>query len=73
MDKELKGLFNFQHFQGNDKLNKVISATLDRYGMEEIELDDLDMVNAAGNANLGKTLGPSDKERVETPWGDASI
>lgn len=60
MDKELRGLFNYQHFQGNEKLNSVISKTLDKYNMEEIELDDLDMVNAAGidhNGIFGQNVG----------------
>lgn len=49
MDKTLKGLFAYQKFEGNSKLDKLISETESRVG---VALDDsqLDMVNAAATA-----------------------
>ena len=46
MENKLKGLFGYQKFEGNSKLDKLISETESRVGMV---LDDsqLDMVNAA--------------------------
>lgn len=49
MDKTLKGLFAYQKFEGNSKLDKLIRETESRVG---VALDDsqLDMVNAAATA-----------------------
>lgn len=46
MDKKLRGLFGYQKFEGNSKLDKLISETESRVGVE-LNDDQLDMVNAA--------------------------
>lgn len=51
MDKKLKGLFGYQKFEGNSKLDKLIAETESRVGIE-LNDEELDMVNAAG-AMLG--------------------
>ena len=46
MDKKLRGLFGYQKFEGNSKLDKLISETESRVGVE-LNDNELDMVNAA--------------------------
>lgn len=46
MDKKLRGLFGYQKFEGNSKLDKLISETESRVGVE-LNDEQLDMVNAA--------------------------
>lgn len=46
MDKTLKGLFAYQKFEGNSKLDKLIAETESRVGVA-LNDDELDMVNAA--------------------------
>ena len=52
MGNELKKLFDFQRFHQNKRLAEIISETESRYSLKEIEFDDLDMVNAAGDINI---------------------
>ena len=48
MDKMIKGLFDYQRFEENDKLARIIKMTEDKYSGKELALDELEMVNAAG-------------------------
>ena len=45
----LEKLFDFQNFENNSRLAKLISQTEARYA-KELSDDELDMVNAAGQA-----------------------
>ena len=53
MEKKLKGLFDFQKFEGNADLQQVIDSVHSRYaskanGRRELSLEDMEWVNAAG-------------------------
>ncbi|MCQ2081227.1 MAG: hypothetical protein MJZ11_06170 [Lachnospiraceae bacterium] len=48
MDEKLKQLFDFQKFENNAKLSKIIKETEDRYDVEELDEDDLLNISAAG-------------------------
>lgn len=51
MEKKLKSLFDYQRFEQNARLNKLISETENRYA-RELSDDDLAMVAAAGEPAL---------------------
>lgn len=51
MSDRLKSLFEYQKFEKNDKLDKLIKETEGRT-LDRLSDDALDMVNAAGN--IGK-------------------
>ncbi len=63
MEKKLKLLFDYQRFENNGKLEKIIAETESRYGGELAD-DDLLLVNAAGDGwpespdgNFNRTIG----------------
>lgn len=60
MDKTLKGLFGYQKFEGNRKLDKLIAETESRVGMELNE-EELDMVNAAGTRGVQGNYLPKER------------
>ena len=47
MEKKLKKLFDYQRFERNERLEKLISETESRYA-KNLSDDDLSFVNAAG-------------------------
>lgn len=47
MEKKLKALFDYQRFEKNERLGKIIKETESRYE-RELSDDDLSLVNAAG-------------------------
>ncbi|MBO4902788.1 MAG: hypothetical protein J5518_08340 [Lachnospiraceae bacterium] len=51
MENKLRELFEFQKFEQNQKLNKVIQDTESRYPQELTE-DELEMVAAAGKPEM---------------------
>lgn len=51
MENKLKKMFEYQRFENNPRLAKLISETESRYGAE-ISDDDLFMVNAAGDIDI---------------------
>ena len=51
MDKKLRSLFEFQKFENNSRLSKLIQETESRYA-SELSDEDLDFVSAAGEAEL---------------------
>ena len=54
MEKKLKNIFDFQRFEKNERLEKLIRETESRYAAE-LSDDDLSLVNAAGDtAIIGK-------------------
>ena len=56
MEKKLKKLFDYQRFEKNEKLEKLIRETESRYA-KELSDDDLTLVNAAGGPEIGTRLG----------------
>ena len=54
MEKKLKKLFDYQRFEKNERLEKIIKETESRYG-GELSDDDLSLVNAAGET--GGSIG----------------
>lgn len=62
MEKKLKKLFDYQRFEKNERLEKIIKETESRYG-EELSDDDLSLVNAAGD--IGVLTGDITPYRVK--------
>ena len=58
MEQKLKKLFDYQRFEKNEKLEKLIRETESRYA-KELSDDDLALVNAAGDGqeNIGGLVG----------------
>ena len=49
MERRLRGLFDFQKFEGNPGLQHVIDSVHSRYAVRELSLENMDQVFAAGN------------------------
>ncbi len=58
MESLLKGLFDYQRFEENASLRAVIDSVHSRYTVRELNMEDLDMISAAGQP----TLRPSEKK-----------
>ncbi len=56
MEKKLKRLFDYQRFEKNERLEKLIHETESRYA-KELSDDDLSLVNAAGETEIGTNPG----------------
>ena len=52
MEKKLAKMFDFQKFDGNRDLQKVIDSVHRKYAARELNLDDMEMVNAAGTPDM---------------------
>ncbi len=63
MENKLKRLFDYQKFEGNADLQRIINATHARYGARELNLDEMSMVSAAGIPGTAPMKKPSDKDR----------
>lgn len=63
MENKLKALFDFQRFENNSKLAKIISETESRYAAE-LSDDDLFMVAAAGNPAQMRPDDENEKHRL---------
>lgn len=50
MSNTLKNIFDYQKFESNSKLSKLIKETEERYA-NAVSLDELDMVVAAGKTH----------------------
>lgn len=50
MENILKALFNYQKFENNTELKKVIDSVHGRYASRALSMDELEMVAAAGEA-----------------------
>ena len=59
MERRLRGLFDFQKFEGNPGLQHVIDSVHSRYAVQELSLDEMEWVAAAGTPemNSGKKTG----------------
>lgn len=64
MEKKLKILFDYQRFEQNEKLEKLIHETESRYA-SGLSDDDLFLVNAAGEPVTGGAIN------IEKPTIDA--
>lgn len=56
----LTRLFDYQQFERNSNLSRVISTVHERYSAKELSLDDLDLIAAAGSVDSGKTPARND-------------
>ncbi len=65
MERKLKTLFDFQKFEGNSALQSVIDSVHSRYAVRELNMDEMEWVNAAGStvARPDKKDDPSDVSR----------
>ena len=63
MEKKLKALFDFQKFEGNPALQNVIDSVHSRYSSRELNLDELEWVNAAGIPGIR----PGKKDKGQDP------
>jgi len=59
LERKLKGLFDYQKFDGNMKLQSVIDSVHSRYGMRELDMDEIGMVSAAGIPEIMKRANDS--------------
>ena len=48
MGNNLSALFDFQKFEGNADLQRVIDSVHARYAVRELNIDEMEWVNAAG-------------------------
>ena len=48
MERKLKALFDYQKFEGNPALREVIDSTHSRYAVQELSMDEMELVAAAG-------------------------
>ena len=63
VEKKLQQLFDFQKFERNSGLQRIIDDVHARYTMKELELDDLMMVSAAGVPEAAGLKNAPDKNR----------
>ena len=61
MEKTLRRLFDYQKFEGNTALQQVIDSVHARYAMQELNLDEMSFVAAAG-ITVKKPADGSDKK-----------
>jgi hypothetical protein len=48
MERKLRGLFDYQKFEGNTSLQSVINSVHSRYGTRELSFEDMEHISAAG-------------------------
>lgn len=61
MSRTLKQLFDYQRFEGNRDLQQVIDSVHARYAKRELDLDEMDMVAAAGMPVKPESLEKQEK------------
>ena len=52
MEKKLRSLFDYQKFEGNKDLQRVVDSVHGRYAMRELNIDEMSVVFAAGTPDL---------------------
>lgn len=57
---QLSGLFDYQRFAGNARLQKIIDDTHRRVEARELDDDEIDQVAAAGAPDAAKPKKPGD-------------
>lgn len=60
MERKLSRLFDFQRFEGNKELQSLVDSVSARYAKQELNLDEMMQINAAGTPDL-----PQDGKRKE--------
>jgi hypothetical protein len=60
MENVVRRLFDFQRFERNADLQRIIDDVHTRYTMKELGLDDLTMVAAAGVPAAGRQKDPEE-------------
>ena len=63
MEKKLTALFDFQRYEENADLARVIDATHSRYATRKLSMDEMDMIAAAGTPDLPPTLRTEKEKR----------
>lgn len=63
MENRLRALFDYQRFEKNAHLERLINETESRYAME-LSDDDLDMLNAAGVPDMPGKINNTDEENT---------
>ena len=63
MESRLKALMDFQRFYGNADLQQVINSTHSRYATQELSLDEMEWVNAAGMPDINIVKKNGDKAK----------
>lgn len=61
MERKLAALFDYQKFEGNQDLQRVIDAVHARVARRELTLDEMVLVNAAGDPSLAMQKKPLEK------------
>ncbi len=63
MESKLSRLFDYQKFEPNSKLDKLIKDVESRYSLDDMMMsdDELDMVNAAGTPDAVRLREDDDK------------
>ena len=64
MEKKLQQLFDFQKFEENAELAKIIDSVHARYGRRKLSLDELEYVNAAGTSEYLPQEKDQEKDRL---------
>lgn len=52
MENKLFRLFDYQKFEGNEELQRIIDTTHARCRIKSLSLDDMEWVNAAGHSQV---------------------
>ncbi|MBR5344413.1 MAG: hypothetical protein IK127_01120 [Clostridia bacterium] len=63
MERKLAALFDFQKFENNSDLQKVIDAVHARSARRELSMEDLEYVNAAQGSYISPEQNPLEKPR----------
>ena len=61
MENKLFRLFDYQKFEGNEALRRIIDSTHARCRTKVLSLDEMEWVNAAGQP--GQAVRPEEKDR----------
>ncbi|MBR4500995.1 MAG: hypothetical protein IKP22_03800 [Clostridia bacterium] len=65
MERKLKALFDFQAFEQNRDLQAVIDSVHARYAVRrELDMDEADMVNAAGDPHIFQKKKENGEEKI---------
>ncbi len=65
LEKRLKALFDFQAFEQNRELQDVIDSVHARYAVRrELDMDEADMVNAAGDPHIFQKKKENGEENI---------
>ncbi len=56
MENKLKSIFEYQRFENNGRLARMIAETEERYLATELSDEELFFVNAAGIADIGNDI-----------------